>query len=571
MRLSPLRPLLSFVPALALGLHTAGCGDDGSSTSTTSSSSGGTGGAGAAGGTGGTGGTGAAGGMGGTGGKGGGGGAGGSAPICEPGTTAACYTGPDGTQGVGLCVGGLWTCNADGAAYGPCMGEVVPVAEDCATPADENCNGSGPDCGASVWSKRFGDPDGQYGRSVAADAMGNVYVAGSFYSTIDFGAGPMSAMSLDGFLTKLDPSGNLLWSKQFGGAGVQKPLAIAVDAAGNVVVAGNFESAVDFGGGQLVASGLDAFVAKYDGSGNHLWSKRFGDAAVQSFTTLAIDAANDVLLGGEFLGSVDFGGGALSATDVDLFAVKLDENGNHVWSKHIDQQDPNQPQMMAMATDSAGNVALAGYFFGSVDLGGGPLTSAGSYDVFVVELDPGGQHLWSKRYGDAASQNPNGLGFDGAGNLFLAGTFKGSINLGGGPLTSAGDEDLWVAKLDASGNHVWSKRFGDAQQQFVTGLAVSDAGDLALAVTFGGTVDFGGGALTSAGNLDIGFARLDTSGNPIWSHRAGDGVSQTSYAIAFDPAGHVLLTGELVGSADFGNGVLTSAGSADLLVAKLAP
>ncbi|MBK9264697.1 MAG: nucleotide-binding protein [Polyangiaceae bacterium] len=573
---------LAFAPALALGFHAAGCSDDTSSTSSSasstssssgdasSSSSGGgssssTGGAGGMGGMAGTGGTGGMGGMA------GGGGSGGSSLICEPNTTSACYTGPAGTQGVGLCVEGTWTCNAQGTGYGPCTGEVVPVAENCATPTDENCNGSGPDCGAAVWSKRFGDLDGQYGKSVAADAMGNVYVSGHFYGVLDLGAGPMTATSLDGFLAKFDPAGNLLWSKHFSGTSSQKALAVAVDGMGNVVVAGNFLGSVDFGGGPLTAMDADAFVAKYDASGNHVWSKQFGGADVQSINTVAIDSMNDILVGGSFAGTVDFGGGTMTSTNVDLFGMKLDDNGNHVWSKHFDQQIGSQPALTNVAVDSAGNVAFTGYFFNTVDFGGGPLTSAGSYDVFVGKFGPNGQHLWSKRFGDTSDESPTGFGFDGTGNLFIAGGFKGPLNLGGSTLMSAGDNDCWIAKLDSAGNHQWSKRFGDAQKQYITGIAVTSTGDLALTVTFGGSIDFGGGPLTSAGNLDIAIARMDGAGNHVWSLRAGDGVSQSSEAIAFDPAGHVLLTGELVGSVDFGTGVLTSAGSADLIVAKLAP
>lgn len=513
------------------------------------------------------------GGIGGMAGMGGMGGMGGGIPvICQPGSMAACYTGPAGTMGVGLCVGGTWTCNAEGTAYGPCTGEVLPVAEDCTAPADENCNGAGPDCGASVWSKRFGDLDGQSGKTIVTDAMGNVYVAGNFYGSIDFGAGPLAAAFLDGFLVKFDPMGKVLWAKQFTDPGSSSAQTLAIDSAGNVVVGGAFQGPTDFGGGPLVATEVDIFVAKYDPSGKHIWSKRFGGANTQSVSTIAIDAQDNILLGGAFAGTLDFGGGALSAASYDFFVAKLDTNGNHVWSKKYDHPNGNQPELQKLAVDSAGNVVFTGYFFGTVNFGGTPLTSTNSYDLYLVKLDPSGQHVWSKRYGGALGQSAYGLVVDTMGNIVLGGSFDGSIDLGGGNFTSAGNDDFFLAKFSPTGNHIWSKRYGDAQQQYITDLAIGKNGELALAITMNGTLDFGGGALlTSAGGVDVATARFDAAGNHIWSKRAGDATNQSSYGIAFDPTGHVLITGNLVGNADFGNGVLTSAGSSDLYVAKLAP
>ncbi len=572
MRPTRILSLMNVASVFVLGSQAVGCGDNSSSTSGASTSSSSTSGStsGSSSGEASTSSS-STSGMGGAGGFGGMGGMGGSPPVCVPNSVVACYTGPGTTENVGLCVAGKAMCNDQGSALGPCLGEVVPVAENCATMADENCNGTGPDCGVSVWSKNFGDFDGQYGRSIAADALGNVYVCGIFSGKLDLGGGTMTATDLDGFLAKLDPSGKLIWTKQYTGASSQYPTSLAIDGAGNVVVAGNFANTVDFGGGPLVATDLDAFVAKYDPAGNHIWSKRYGAADVQSATTVAIDAAGNIAIGGTLIGAADFGGGLMTATDIDLFGLKLDPNGNHLWSKRFDQALGSQPDVTQVAIDSAGNVAFTGYFFASIDLGGGTLTSAGNADVFVVKFGPGGQHLWSKRFGTTLSQHGTGLGFDGMGNVFVAGDVAGSIDFGGGPLVSAGGNDGFLAKLDPTGGHLWSKRYGDPQSQGFYDIAVNNGGEVALSYLLRGTVDFGGGPLTSAGSVDIVTVRLDSLGNHVWSRRAGDASPQSANAIAFDEGGHVLITGELVGSADFGNGVLTSGGSTDLLIAKLAP
>jgi hypothetical protein len=128
-----------------------------------------------------------------------------------------------------------------------------------------------------------------------------------------------------------------------------------------------------------------------------------------------------------------------------------------------------------------------------------------------------------------------------------------------------------VAKLDAAGNALWSKLFGDASNQIGSSIAVDGTGNVLSTGYFGGTVDFGKGPLTSAGSYDLFVAKLDAAGNALWSKRFGDADAQHGTSIAVDGAGDVLMTGNFYGTVDFGKGPLTSAGGYDLFVAKLAP
>jgi hypothetical protein len=501
-------------------------------------------------------------GPGGVGGSGGGG-------ACAPGAIVDCYDGPAGTEGVGLCKPGAKTCAADGASFGPCKGAILPVAENCATPVDEDCDGLAPPCkGALLWAKRFGDASEQLGASVAVDSAGNVLVTGRISGKVDFGAGPLVAAGTDVFVAKLDASGNYLWSKIFGDAGTQYGTSITVDGAGNVLVTGAFSGTVDFGGGPLVSKGAqDVFVAKLDASGNHVWSKRFGDAADQISYGIAVDGKGNVLVTGAFSGSIDFGGGALNCGGFyDVFVAKLDASGNHVWSKTFGETGILSG--ISVAADSAGNVLVIGHVSGSIDFGGGPLVAAGT-DAFVAKLDASGNHVWSKLFGDAADQHGQGIAADGAGNVLVTGAFSGSIDFGGGPLVSKGAQDVFVAKLNASGNHVWSKRFGDAADQFSNGIAVDGKGNVLVTGAFSGSIDFGDGQYVTAGKEDVFVAKLDAvKGNHLWSKRFGDAADQIGYGIAVDSANNVLVTGAFSGSADFGGVSLVSDGGEDIFVAK---
>jgi hypothetical protein len=496
--------------------------------------------------------------------------------VCVPGAATACYSGLAGTDGVGACKQGIKICNAQGTANGPCTGEIVPVPENCATVADDDCDGApGPACAGGLWSKRFGDGTSQSGFSVQGGPAGEVALAGRCQGTFDFGGALLTSTPgvFDICLAKLDAAGNHVWSRQlFAGDGTDdRNPTVAFTASGDVVLASGFQGSVDAGGGVLPSAGAsDIVVARYGAAGAHQWSKRFGDAAGQEAYALAIDPGGNVVFAGGIKGAPNFGGGPLvSAGKADAFVTKLDGAGNHLWSKRFG--DAGDQVALGVATDQAGNVIVAGVFQGTIDLGGGPLVSTGiSFDFFVAKLDAAGNHLWSKRFGGTGNESFIRVATGPQGEIVLGGILVGTVDFGGGPLTTAGMNDAFVAKLDPAGAHVWSKRFGDSDSQYVLGLAVDGLGQIALTGSLQGTIDLGGGALTSAGSADVFLAKLTPAGAPIWSQRFGDAGSQTGRDVAFDLGGNLLVTGWFGGTLDFGSGALVAQGG-DLFVAKLAP
>ncbi|NIO27869.1 MAG: T9SS type A sorting domain-containing protein [Candidatus Latescibacteria bacterium] len=420
-----------------------------------------------------------------------------------------------------------------------------------------------------LWSQRFGDGNGQFGRSVTVDNLGNVIVTGYFSGTVDFGGGPLtSAGSSDIFVAKFDPCGTHIWSHRFGDADGQFALSCTVDSMGNIVVTGEFWGTVDFGGEPLTSAGAkDIYVAKFDASGNHLWSQRFGDAGSQVAWSITTDSPGSVIVTGYFDNTVDFGGGILtSAGLLDIFVVKFDSGGNHLWSQRFG--DATNQRAYSVTVDDSGNVVVTGFLEGTVDFGGGILTSAGLEDIFVAKFDPGGNHLWSRHFGDAGYQVAWSIVTDGSGNVIITGHFNNTVDFGGGPLTGAGGTDIFVAKFDSSGNHVWSQRFGDSTSQDAYSVAVDGSGNVVVTGYFVGTVDFGGGPLTSAGYNDIYVAKFDSGGNHIWSQRFGDSDDQLAESVVADGSGNVVVTGYFMGTVDFGGGPLTSVALDDIFLVK---
>lgn len=421
-----------------------------------------------------------------------------------------------------------------------------------------------------VFSKRFGGTSDQSITGVAVDGGGNVVITGSFAGSVDFGGGTLtSAGGLDAFVARFDALGNHLWSRTFGDASAQAGNGVAVDGSGDVFLTGYFEGTVSFGGGALASAGTqDVFVVRLDADGNHVWSKRFGNASDQRGAGIAVVASGGLVTIGTLYGSIDFGGGTLTSAGLgDVYLARLDASGNHVWSKRFG--DAGAQSGAAVAVDGSGYAMATGSFSGSVSFGGGVLTSAGSTDVFLARYDSGGSHVWSKRFGDASAQDGTELSCDAAGNPVLAGSFSGKVDFGGGSLTSAGLGDAFLAKFDTSGSLSWSRAFGSTGADVGGGLAVDGSRDVVLTGSFQGSVDFGGGALTAAGGSDLFVARFSASGVHVSSARAGDALGQEGLSAAIDVAGNVLFAGRFQGTVDFGGGVLTSAGGYDGFLAKL--
>jgi Fibronectin type III domain len=443
----------------------------------------------------------------------------------------------------------------------------------------------------AMWSDAFGSTQDDRGRSVAIDQSGNVVMTGHFRQTVDFGGGPLTAAIYcllgicnpgyppDIFLAKVSPAGAHLWSKRIGGHGEDSGSAVAVDSDGDVLLTGTVGPNVDFGGGELPSlSGIDIFVAKYSGvDGSYRWARRFGSTSddVSSYA-IAVDPWGDVVITGQFLGTVDFGGGPLTSTGGwDIFVAKYSGvDGSPLWARRLGNALDNSG--LGVAVDGLGNVVVTGYFYGVADFGGpAPLTSAGDRDIFLAKYRAAdGAYLWAKQIGSAAFDHGNAVAVDSADNILLTGSFVGTLNFGGpGSLsTPTAINDVFVAKYTSSGAYLWAQRFGGTNGDWGTALAVDGSDNVVVTGAFQGTVDFGNGPLTSAGSFEIFVLKLPpTGGTPLWSRRFGSTGDERSLALAAGPDGSVAVTGYFPGTVNFGDGPLTSAGSSDIFLLRIAP
>ena len=170
------------------------------------------------------------------------------------------------------------------------------------------------------WARQFGGAQADVGYGLAADAVGNVYVAGYFNDVVDFDPGAGVANLTSGgdddiFVAKFDSTGSLIWARRMGGADKQRALDIAVDAGSNVYATGWFAGAADFNPGAEVANltapgESSAFVAKLDSSGNFVWARVLGGTGDSEGAGIAVDANGNAYSAGYFRGETDFDPGA---------------------------------------------------------------------------------------------------------------------------------------------------------------------------------------------------------------------------------------------------------------------
>lgn len=478
----------------------------------------------------------------------------------------------DGVCCASACDGACSTCAAAGSE-GSC------TIYDAGTDPEMECSGGSctgsAECatGLTVWASTHGDFQEQLGHEVDVDSAGNLVVTGYHYGSISFGGNNLSSAGLrDLYLAKLDPMGNHLWSQSFGNASSQFGWDVVVGPNDDIVVGGYFYGQLNLGGANLNAIGdRDSFIARFDSAGNHLYSARFGDSAEDLARTVAVGPMGEMAIAGYFENAINFGGGPLtSAGNLDAFVAVFDAAGNHVWSQSFGAAGDDRAYDLAF--DASGNLYVGGRFQGSVDFGGGALTSAGQRDAFLAKFAPNGSHLWSQHYGDGQEQFIRGIAVDpNNGDVVVAGYAEGTINVGGGNLTSQSGTDAWVAKLTSAGTHVWSAIYGGSGDQFTRDLEVDPVGNIVFTGYGFGNPDFGGGALTNAGSRDAFVVKLNPDGVHLWSRVYGGSASQYGHGIAVDATGHVAATGYFSSSIDFGMGPVSSNGQEDVYIMRLAP
>lgn len=439
------------------------------------------------------------------------------------------------------------------------------------------------------WAKAFIAPSSTNGYSrsnaIAIDFSGNVFSTGYFWGTIDFDPGigtyTLLPSGVSTYVTKLDASGNFLWAKQFiGGTSGGAGNALTTDANGNVYIAGNFESTVDFDPGpgtfNLTSAGnKDVFICKLDANGNFMWAKRIGSNSISlpgdGVESIKLDTFGNVYTTGYFSGTVDFnpGSGSYNLTSIgssDVFISKLDANGNFLWARTFGSTSGDEGY--SIDTDIWNNVYVTGQYRTTVDFDAGlgtfTLTSNGNTDVFITKYSSAGNFIWAKAFGGIVADKGSDINIDKTGNVIATGYYTYTTDFDPGPATftmnplSLGAKDIFVSKLDSGGNFVWAKSMGGNSGDDEGFSVVTDSQrNIYSTGYFNSDADFDPSAATYTLNYqsfsEIYISKLDSLGDFVWALLISGNNDERSKSIVLDQYESIYTCGYFGGS--FGGSV----------------
>lgn len=426
---------------------------------------------------------------------------------------------------------------------------------------------------APSWAIRGGGPGNDSATLVRTDAAGGIYLAGYFYGTANFGGSNLvSGGATDLVLAKYDSTGAHQWSRSYGATETIIVTGLALDGASNIVVCGYSVGPANLGGLTFPSLGAqDAWLAKYDRQGNHLWSNRYGGPSSDLFNGLVVDLAGNIIVSGWFAGTANFGGTNLVSTfnsAPGVMVAKYAPNGTHIWSETFPAGNGNYGYGVALGP--VDSVILAGSFFSWIDFGGGRLTAVSPtyQNIFLAKLDSSGSHVWSKRYGGARGDAALAVTCDHNGDVLAGGKFYQQTDLGGGPVAgSAIDQDGWVAKYSgATGNFIWGNAIKGNNGLWVNSMGSDGEGNALVAGYFYGTFNFGAKSLTSTLNgYDAFVAQYapTPTGLNSWAVSMGGPSTDGAMCVTANSAGDAVVSGFFSQAAKFGTNTLTSAGSYD--------
>jgi hypothetical protein len=235
---------------------------------------------------------------------------------------------------------------------------------------------------------------------------------------------------------------------------------------------------------------------------------------------------------------------------------------------------------VGIATDASGNIYSTGTLSGAIDVDPSPTSSAtlsqvgGGVDIWITKFNSSGDYIWGKVFGGTDGDLPYGIDVDASGNVFVVGTYAGTVDFDPGAgttsLTSRGNNDNFVIKLTTAGNFAWVKSFGGTNEERATGVVLDSNNNILVTGLFNDNVDFNPAPLetnTVTGTYADAFVlKLDPNGGYLWAKGVGGGSADYGEGIAVDSSNNVYVTGRYTGNVDFdpGAGTTTIAGSATM-------
>ena len=408
------------------------------------------------------------------------------------------------------------------------------------------------------WAAQFAAPSGTTlsGQSnlftvVAAPDGGTIH-CGGFNDSVDIGFGNVpvvisaTGVSGDVVIFKLDSNKNLLWYKLIQSHYLVVSRDISLDAAGNIIISGDFRDSTDFDPGSgahvLVSTPItsfDSFVLKLDPNGSLLWVKQLSSTSTSVARELCTDSEDNILVSGNFSGIIDCDPDSGSVDpytclgiDPDVYIVKLDTNGDLIWANAVHGPSNNQSLIVTDIESGLNNEIYFGVAYsGDVDFDPGNDTINLNGKFALVKYHPNGSLNWAKNIETNNTVVVRDIEMDNYGHLYINGVFSDTADFdlcnGANQMVSEGTRNGFIAKYDTNAILSWAQQISSHQSSWMSDLKMCIGQDeqLYVAGAFTQTVYFSIGGSTesfvSNGFSDLAIASFDTSGSTVWSKSFG--------------------------------------------------
>jgi hypothetical protein len=426
------------------------------------------------------------------------------------------------------------------------------------------------------WAKGFmGAIHNVHSGFIAVDAAGSVYTTGNFGGQIDFDPGPgvyipPSPAQNNCFIVKLDNDGNFGWYRSVELASPAHKAygtAISFDDSGNVYTVGSFVGTGDFDPDPGVYNmtsnggngGSDVFLLKLDSAGNFVYAKQIGGTENVGVVSMTIDNDNNVYIGGSYSETADFDPGPgthnlTDAADGNVYVLKLNAQGNFLWCKTFGDytQENSAPYV---AHDDLGNI------YSGLKL---------NKDICLMKIDPSGNIFFTKTInhtGNIFANAITGICVDNTGNIYAIGTYYATTDFDPGigtfNLNCAGFTDVFILKLDNSGNFMWAKGINGTDYEIPWDIAADSYGAVYTTGFFLQTVDFDPNAgifnLSAVPNQiedkkDVFLLKLSSHGDLMFAAKMGGSEDDDGESLCLDGTGNCYVTGTFSDTCDFDPG-----------------
>ena len=369
---------------------------------------------------------------------------------------------------------------------------------------------------------------------------------------------------------------SLNWVQQVGGPGNEQGFAVASDGSSNIYSVGNYQGSIGLGSFQLASSDgtNNIYIARWDQSGNVIWAKQSFSSSYIYGLSIAVDPGNDaVYITGYFGESISFDEVTLNSSGYhDMFLLKLDTDGSVIWGRRAGGDGALLGDVgRSISVGPQGQIYVCGEFEGTANFGGHEIQSRGGQDVFIAKYNPEGEAQWALSGGGEQNERGMAIVAGAAGEVYLSGSFRGSIALGGQNLDASGYSDSFLAKYDEEGNLVWANTLSGSGELFVRSMCMDENQGLIVAGSFSADISTGNFNIESRGGEDFFLSKFSSNGTVEWVRSGGGVASDRIYGVGCNEQGEILTGGIFQSAGHFGPLVLTSRGMSDAFIAQYSP